>query len=129
MKEATLLRLPAAFVLRKGEPILLKVLIADGAVEIHSVEKRFLGDDCDIEMKSEAKTLAAEIDVEVQDDGRGMPTGKRTTESGVGRSGMRERTTKFSGRLEIESSGNGTIVLARLPLPTCGAAANANVGS
>ena len=58
---------------------------------------------------------AAEIQIEIQDDGRGMPE-KIANRSGVGLFGMRERARQLGGTLEIKSNGKGTTVFARLPL-------------
>jgi two-component system NarL family sensor kinase len=60
---------------------------------------------------------AAEIEIEVRDDGRGMVPEKITNASGVGLLGMRERAKELGGTLEIKSNGKGTTVMARLPLP------------
>jgi len=64
-----------------------------------------------------------EIRVEVEDEGRGLPSEKETELSsggtpGVGIRGMRERFRQLGGTLEIASRGNhpGTIVTATLPL-------------
>jgi two-component system NarL family sensor kinase len=60
--------------------------------------------------------------LEVQDYGRGIPSGllKRFNHTGngvgVGLAGMRGRIEEFSGRLEICSTGNGTVVRAIVPL-------------
>jgi signal transduction histidine kinase len=56
----------------------------------------------------------------VSDDGRGMPDGvldnsSRTKTVGVGITGMRERVEQLDGRLEIETSRNGTTVKATVP--------------
>jgi PAS domain S-box-containing protein len=64
-----------------------------------------------------------ELTLEIQDRGRGisperlaqLPSGGGAF--GVGISGMRERMRQLDGSLEIESSEQGTIVRARLPLP------------
>ena len=58
--------------------------------------------------------LASEIEIEVQDDGKGM-SDKHTNGSGVGLFGMRERAAQLGGSLEIKSNGKGTTVVARLP--------------
>ena len=51
--------------------------------------------------------------LEIQDDGRGLPTMRR---SGVGLQSMRERAEELGGNCEIESvPGGGTRVRARLP--------------
>ena len=60
------------------------------------------------------------LKLEIRDAGRGIPadmqrqikTGIRT---GVGLRGMRERATQMGGRLEIESNGKGTAILASFP--------------
>jgi signal transduction histidine kinase len=56
-----------------------------------------------------------ELLLEVQDEGIGMPSQRDTTELGV--VGMRERTTELGGSLTINSSGHGTLICARFPLP------------
>jgi signal transduction histidine kinase len=53
------------------------------------------------------------LDVEVCDDGVGLPEGWRT---GVGIASMRERVTELGGELVIEPSlPHGTRITARLP--------------
>ena len=60
------------------------------------------------------------LNLEIRDAGRGIPadmqqqirTGIRT---GVGLRGMRERVAQMGGRLEIESNGRGTAILASFP--------------
>ena len=58
----------------------------------------------------------AEIVVEVQDNGIGMR--QKKTKAGVGLNGMRERAGQLGGTLEIKSNGQGTTVVARLPVRT-----------
>jgi two-component system sensor histidine kinase UhpB len=63
-----------------------------------------------------------QLEIEIEDDGRGFapeesavpePSGR-----GLGLLGMRERVELLGGRLQVDSSpGNGTRVLARVPLP------------
>jgi two-component system NarL family sensor kinase len=66
--------------------------------------------------------LATEIEIEVQDDGSGMPE-KIANGLGVGLFGMRERARQLGGTLETRSNGKGTIVIARLPFSNGSAAA------
>lgn len=59
--------------------------------------------------------------IEVQDRGKGIPEEmqhklSRAGRIGVGFSGMRERLRQLNGNLEIDSSVNGTIVRATLPI-------------
>jgi signal transduction histidine kinase len=57
---------------------------------------------------------AAELTVEVSDDGRGFRNGAR---SGVGLASMRERAAELGGLCTVQpGAGGGTRVLARLPL-------------
>jgi PAS domain S-box-containing protein len=63
----------------------------------------------------------SEMMVQVRDYGRGIPPEKRREmESGgtpgVGIRGMRERLRQLGGSLQIESNGDGTLVVARLPV-------------
>lgn len=58
----------------------------------------------------------SEIQIQIQDDGKGMSPENGTTWSGVGLGGMRERATQLGGTLDINSDGKGTTVIARLPL-------------
>ncbi len=51
----------------------------------------------------------------VEDDGGGFDP--QSSPSGVGLSGMRERLALVRGRLEVESSGAGTTIVAEVPLP------------
>lgn len=55
-----------------------------------------------------------ELQVEIIDDGRGVPHG---TNHGVGFSAMRERAEEIGGAFKIESTpGDGTRVWASIPL-------------
>jgi signal transduction histidine kinase len=63
-----------------------------------------------------------EILVEVQDQGKGISRERQlelssSSRTGVGFRGMRERLRQLGGVLEIKSVGNGTTVMAVLPLP------------
>jgi signal transduction histidine kinase len=59
-------------------------------------------------------TLGHALDVEIRDDGVGLPPGRR---AGVGVTSMRERTAELGGTCRIESlPGGGTCIRARLPL-------------
>jgi PAS domain S-box-containing protein len=65
--------------------------------------------------------LRGAVCVEVRDAGKGISKEKHlelevTGSAGVGITGMRERLRQVGGVLEISSSGNGTIVSARLPI-------------
>jgi signal transduction histidine kinase len=55
------------------------------------------------------------LELEVTDDGMGMPEGRR---AGVGLTSMRERAEELGGTCDVDTNPNGgTRVLARLPLP------------
>jgi signal transduction histidine kinase len=61
------------------------------------------------------------LSVQVCDEGKGMPRLNGTpaasgTNHGVGLSGMRERVRELGGTLEIQSSQNGTMVIASVPV-------------
>ena len=63
----------------------------------------------------------SQMSVEVQDQGKGIPPDRcHEMETGgtpgVGIRGMRERLRQLGGSLQIESSGEGTTVIARLPV-------------
>ena len=60
--------------------------------------------------------LGEALELEVEDDGRGIAPG---TPSGVGLVGMRERAAEVGGSCEVGAAPNppGTRILARLPLP------------
>ena len=59
-------------------------------------------------------TLGDALDVEIRDDGVGLPPGGR---AGVGLTSMRERAAELGGTCAIESApGGGTCIRARLPL-------------
>ena len=60
------------------------------------------------------------LSLEIRDAGRGIPADKQQQiklgiRTGVGLRGMRERVTQMGGRLEIESHGKGTTILASFP--------------
>ena len=60
-----------------------------------------------------------EVRVEVQDQGKGMPTRANNTprsKTGVGIRGMRERVRQLGGHFEIRSGKDGTVVVALLPV-------------
>ena len=62
-----------------------------------------------------------QVRVEVEDEGKGIPPEKqRAMDSGgklgVGITGMQERLRQLGGTLEINSSGKGTRVVAKLPV-------------
>jgi len=59
--------------------------------------------------------------IEVQDRGKGISAEKQRELNSVGRSGvgfrgMRERLRQLGGTLRIQSDGDGTVVVAMLPL-------------
>jgi PAS domain S-box-containing protein len=63
----------------------------------------------------------SQVSLEVEDRGKGIPSEKREAldsggTPGVGIRGMRERLRQLGGTLEINSSGRGTVVVARLPV-------------
>ena len=61
---------------------------------------------------------SAMLELEIADDGVGMPEGRR---AGVGLSSMRERAEELGGTCGVEPAPTGgTRVLARLPLPASG---------
>jgi PAS domain S-box-containing protein len=62
-----------------------------------------------------------EVRLEVRDAGKGLPAGAQTSLSsgklsGVGLRGMHERLRQMGGQLDVQSNGNGTLVLATLPI-------------
>jgi PAS domain S-box-containing protein len=61
--------------------------------------------------------------VEVKDSGRGIPEAKQLTlpaSGGVGLRGMQERIRQIGGNMEIDSSPQGTVITARIPVPQTG---------
>ncbi len=63
----------------------------------------------------------SELVLEVEDGGCGLPFAVASLESsdpgfGVGIPGMRERLRQYGGRLEIRSSGHGTLLTGAVPL-------------
>ena len=64
-----------------------------------------------------------EVRLEVRDAGKGIPTEAQTSLSsgklsGVGLRGMHERLRQMGGQLDVQSNGNGTLILATLPIET-----------
>ncbi len=63
---------------------------------------------------------AAEVSIEIQDYGKGMPSGKlaeaQSNAPGVGLRGMRERVHQLHGQINLKSDGSGTIVSVVLPV-------------
>jgi PAS domain S-box-containing protein len=61
------------------------------------------------------------VSIEVRDQGHGIPPHRmaeiKSHGSGLGVRGLRERLRQFGGEMDIESSGSGTRVLAKIPLP------------
>ena len=63
------------------------------------------------------------VRLEVEDQGRGVPremldeSGNILPGLGVGIAGMQERMHLLGGRLEIRSSGHGTVIVAIIPVP------------
>jgi two-component system NarL family sensor kinase len=62
-----------------------------------------------------------EVQLQVSDAGRGINREiqdkfREGKSSGVGLRGMRERIKQLGGRMQIQSSGNGTSIVAVLPL-------------
>jgi PAS domain S-box-containing protein len=62
-----------------------------------------------------------EVRLEVRDAGKGIPAEAQTSLSsgklsGVGLRGMHERLRQMGGQLDVQSNGNGTLVLATLPI-------------
>jgi len=61
------------------------------------------------------------VEVEVHDQGKGIPAEKIsdvavTGSPGVGLKGMRERLSQLGGSMEVRSDGKGTAVIAKLPV-------------
>jgi signal transduction histidine kinase len=71
--------------------------------------------------KVRVECLDHQVRVEVGDTGKGIPLDKQKamdsgSKLGVGIAGMRERVRQLGGTLEINSSGSGTLVVAKLPV-------------
>ena len=71
----------------------------------------------DIRVAREGKSVQAEV----QDYGKGMSPERlleiQSHGSGVGIRGIRERIRQFHGEMSIKSSGSGTSVIVRIPMP------------
>lgn len=68
---------------------------------------------------------SSDIVLQISDDGVGLT--QSSDRSGMGLAGMKERITALGGTLNLSNQvgGNGTSVIARLPLPVAAAAADA----
>jgi two-component system, NarL family, sensor kinase len=73
--------------------------------------------------------LATEIEIEVQDDGRGIPSEIIANGRSVGLFGIQERAKQLGGSVQIDSNGKGATVLARLPISKGSAIAKSAAGS
>lgn len=74
---------------------------------------------CSVKVSQEDGSLL----VEVKDSGRGIPQAKQLTlpaSGGVGLRGMQERIRQLGGNMEIDSSPQGTVISARIPIPPAG---------
>jgi signal transduction histidine kinase len=76
------------------------------------------------EAKVRIEQNPAAVVVTVSDEGQGIPDGvldrsSQTKAVGIGITGMRERVKQLGGRLEIETSRNGTKVKATVPHAHC----------
>jgi PAS domain S-box-containing protein len=60
---------------------------------------------------------SAEVILEVEDHGMGMPEPDGSKTAGVGLSGMDQRLRYLGGRMQIKSSSEGTTIIAVVPLP------------
>ena len=58
----------------------------------------------------------AQLELCVQDNGRGFGRGEDTPVTGIGLRGVRTRTAYLGGSVTIESPGRGTRVVVRLPV-------------
>jgi two-component system sensor histidine kinase UhpB len=68
--------------------------------------------------KVDISRSAGEIEITVQDFGRGIDLDQLPRKSGMGLTSLRERAQHFGGQLLIESHpGQGTVVTLALPLP------------
>ena len=56
------------------------------------------------------------VALEIRDEGRTAPVGKKIFSPGVGILGMRERLRQLGGKLEIHSDEAGTLIRALVPL-------------
>jgi PAS domain S-box-containing protein len=64
---------------------------------------------------------SSQIELEIKDHGRGLPVEIQSkiasgVSPGVGFRGMRERVSQVGGALMVQSNGNGTSVLVKLPI-------------
>jgi len=67
------------------------------------------------------------LSISVADDGRGLAKNDDGSilQPGVGISGMKARVHHFGGCLKLRSAGRGTLVFARIPLPSLAGASDA----
>jgi signal transduction histidine kinase len=71
-------------------------------------------------------SVAGRVTMEIKDQGKGIPAPllddfRRSTGTGVGLAGMRERVGEFQGKLDIASERNqGTLLRVEIPIPQTG---------
>jgi signal transduction histidine kinase len=75
---------------------------------ITNVRRHAAATQCAVRLSADADAL----DVQITDDGRGLPAAPR---EGVGLLSMRHRAEALGGSVELRSGAGGTTVLARLP--------------
>jgi signal transduction histidine kinase len=89
-------------------------LIAQGA--LNNALRHAQAQTVKVKLELHQNALKPELQLEIEDDGRGFDTS--SVSNGIGLQAMRQRAEKLGGRLEIESQpGQGTRVRVSLPYP------------
>jgi C4-dicarboxylate-specific signal transduction histidine kinase len=109
--------LPGQFILQEGTPVKLRLSRNVSSADAHEGDSVDFGSS---RAKIRAGIEGAEVSLEIRDHGHGIP--QEVLESfktlgsgaGVGLAGIRERLREVDGKLDLSSSGDGTVLRVSL---------------